>query len=61
MRNPLLDVAETADSFCFLRRAWLSCLQGTQRNPECKERMMAAGRLAEKFEPDLYSVASVHD
>ena len=28
--------------------------QGTQRNPECKEHMMAAGRLAEKFEPELY-------
>ncbi|MBR1154626.1 hypothetical protein [Bradyrhizobium sp. JYMT SZCCT0428] len=33
----------------------------TQRNPECKEHMMAAGKLAEKFEPELYSVASVHD
>lgn len=31
-----------------------------QRNPECKEHMMAAGKLAEKFEPELYAVASVH-
>ena len=31
-----------------------------QRNPECKEHMEAAARLAEKFEPELYAVASVH-
>jgi len=32
-----------------------------QGNPECKKHMMAAGKLAEKFEPELYAVASVHD
>ena len=35
--------------------------EAMQRNPECKEHMMAAGKLAEKFEPELYAVASVHD
>ena len=35
--------------------------EAMQRNPECKEHMMAAARLAEKFEPELYAVASVHD
>jgi hypothetical protein len=35
--------------------------EAMQRNPECKERMMAAARLAEKFESKLYAVATVHD
>jgi hypothetical protein len=25
-----------------------------QRNPECEKHAMAAGKLAEKFEPELY-------
>ena len=35
--------------------------EAMQRNPECEEHMMAASRLADKFEPELYAVASVHD
>ena len=44
-------------------RKWRSKedFEAMQRNPECREHMMAAGRLAEKFEPELYAVASVHD
>jgi hypothetical protein len=35
--------------------------EAMQRNPACKEHMIAAGKVAEKFEPELYAVASVHD
>ena len=35
--------------------------EAMQRNPECKEHMMASARLSEKFEPELFWVASVHD
>ena len=35
--------------------------EAMQRNPEFREPMMAAAGPAEKFEPELYAVASVHD
>jgi quinol monooxygenase YgiN len=31
-----------------------------QKNPEAREHMGAAAKLAEKFEPELYTVVSVH-
>ena len=34
--------------------------EAMQKNPEAKEHMGAAARLAEKFEPELYRVTSVH-
>lgn len=57
----------TAASTCALipiglfsqRRGFMS--EAMQRNPERKERMMAAGKLAEKFEPELNAVASVYE
>src|SRR6476620_3767684 len=34
--------------------------ESMQRNPVAKEHMSAAARLADKFEPEVYVVASVH-
>ena len=35
--------------------------EAMQKNPEAGRHMQAAGQMAEKFEPVLYEVASVHD
>ena len=51
-RNKLFSVG-----FLSQRRGFMT--EAMQRNPERKERMMAADELAEKFEPELYAVASV--
>jgi quinol monooxygenase YgiN len=34
--------------------------EAMQQNPRAREHMSAAAKLAEKFEPELYVVASVH-
>lgn len=34
--------------------------EAMQRNPQAKEHMSAAAQLADKFEPEVYSVASIH-
>jgi heme-degrading monooxygenase HmoA len=34
--------------------------EAMQKNPECRKHMGDAAKLAEKFEPALYTVASVH-
>lgn len=34
--------------------------EAMQKNPDCQVHMKTASQPAEKFEPDLYAVASVH-